>query len=57
VKNDWQVKHIPYQKKHKKLPDVLTHQEISDFLSIIENPKYLAIAAAFYGSYVKTSMS
>jgi len=55
VKNDWQVKHIPYQKKHKKLPDVLTRQEISSFLSIIDNLKYHAIAAAFYGSGLRLS--
>lgn len=55
VKNDWSIKHIPFQKKHKKLPEVLSRQEVYEFLSIIENPKYLAIAATFYGSGVRLS--
>jgi integrase/recombinase XerD len=55
VKNDWLIKHIPFQKKHKKLPVVLSRQEVSDFLSTIHNPKYLAIAATFYGAGLRLS--
>jgi len=55
VKNDWSIKHIPFQKKHKKLPVVLTRKEIYSFLSVIQNPKYLAIAATLYGSGLRLS--
>lgn len=55
VQNDWAVKHIPYQKKHKTLPAVLSQEEVKAFLSVIENPKYLAIAHTFYGSGVRLS--
>jgi integrase/recombinase XerD len=50
VKNDWSIKHIPFQKKNNKLPVVLSRKEVHDFLSIIENLKYLAIATTLYGS-------
>jgi len=55
VQNDWSVKHIPYQKKHKTLPAVLSQEEVKSFLSVIEDPKYLAIAYTFYGSGVRLS--
>ncbi len=55
VKNNWPVKHIPYQKKPKTLPEVLSQKEVQSFLSVIEDPKYLAIAYTFYGSGVRLS--
>ncbi len=55
VQNDWAVKHIPYQKKHKTLPAVLSQEEVKAFLSVIEDPKYQAIAYTFYGSGVRLS--
>ena len=55
VKNDWPIEHIPYQKRPKTLPDILSPKEVHKFLSVIENPKYLAIAYAFYGSGVRLS--
>lgn len=55
VKNDWPVKHIPFQKRHKKLPVVLSRQEVRNFLSVIRNPKYYAIAAALYGAGLRLS--
>jgi integrase/recombinase XerD len=50
VGNDWPVKHIPFRKKHKKLPIVLSRSEVTSLLSVIQNPKYLAIASTFYGA-------
>jgi len=55
VKNDWSVKHIPFQKKHKSLPLVLSQEEVKKLLSVIDNPKYLAIASTFYGSGLRLS--
>lgn len=55
VQNNWPVKHIPYQKKHKTLPQVLSQDEVKTFLSVIENPKYFAIASALYGSGLRLS--
>lgn len=50
VGNDWSVKHIPFQKKHKTLPVVLNQAEVKSFLSVIKNPKYYAIASTLYGA-------
>ena len=55
VGNDWSVKHIPFQKKHKTLPIVLNKKEVEALLSFIKNPKYHAIAATLYGSGLRLS--
>lgn len=55
IQNDWAVKHIPYQKKHKTLPQVLSQEEVKTFLSVIEDPKYSAIASTLYGSGLRLS--
>lgn len=55
VGNDWSVKHIPFQKKHKTLPIVLNQKEIKSFLSVIKNPKYYAIASTLYGAGLRIS--
>ena len=55
VGNDWSIKHIPFQKKHKTLPVVLNQEEIKSLLSVIQNPKYYAIAATLYGAGLRLS--
>ena len=55
VENDWPIKHIPFQKKPRKLPVVLTRPEIKAFFSVIDNPKYYAIASTLYGSGLRIS--
>jgi integrase/recombinase XerD len=55
VGNDWSIKHIPFQKKHKTLPVVLNKKEIKELLSAITNPKYHAIASTLYSSGLRIS--
>jgi integrase/recombinase XerD len=55
VGNDWSIKHIPFQKKHKTLPVVLNPEEIKTLLAVIQNPKYYAIAATLYGAGLRIS--
>jgi len=55
VENNWPIKHIPFQKKHKTLPSILTRQEVKAFLSVLEDPKYFAIASTLYGSGLRLS--
>lgn len=55
VENNWLVKHIPFQKKHKTLPSILSQDEIKAFLSVIEDPKYFAIASTLYGTGLRLS--
>jgi site-specific recombinase XerD len=53
--NDWAIKHIPYQKKHKTLPSILSQDEIKAFFSVLNDPKYFAIASTLYGSGLRLS--
>jgi len=55
VGNDWSVKHIPFQKKHKTLPVVLNQKEVKTLLSVIKNPKYYAIASTLYSAGLRIS--
>lgn len=55
VDNNWSIKHIPFQKKHKTLPVVLNAEEIKALLSVIQNTKYYAIAATLYGAGLRLS--
>jgi len=55
VGTNWSIKHIVFQKKHKNLPIVLSRPEIASFLSVIQNPKYLAITSTFYGAGLRLS--
>jgi integrase/recombinase XerD len=55
VVNDWSIKHIPFQKKHKTLPVVLNKKEIKALLSVIQNPKYNAITCTLYGAGLRLS--
>ena len=55
VGNNWPVKHIPFRKKHKKLPIVLSKEEIHLLFSVIKNPKYNAIAQTIYGAGLRLS--
>lgn len=50
LNNEWDIKHIPYQKKRKKLPDVLSKTEITQLLSAIDNIKHRAIAETLYST-------
>gem|GEM_PF-4130886 len=50
VKNDWSIKHIPFQKKAQTLPVVLNKQEVAKLLFQITKKKYYAIAVTFYSS-------
>jgi integrase/recombinase XerD len=55
VGNNWSIKHIPFQKKHKTLPVVLNQKEIKTLFSVIQNPKYYAIAATLYSAGLRIS--
>jgi len=55
VGNDWSIKHIPFQKKHNKLPIVLSKKEIFTLLSVIINLKHKAIASTLYGAGLRLS--
>ncbi|MCX7772683.1 MAG: site-specific integrase, partial [Clostridia bacterium] len=41
---------VPRPKKEKKLPDILSQQEVLDILQVIENPKHKALMMMVYSS-------
>ena len=53
---DWSVKHIPFQRKRKKLPTVMNKQEVSLLLSHArKKPRHYAIVATLYSTGLRIS--
>ncbi len=50
LNKDWDVKHIPFQKKGKKLPVVLSKEEVQSILHGVSNLKHKAILQTLYGA-------
>ena len=46
----WAVRHIPFGKRSKKLPTVLSDQEASRLLECVENPKHRAVLLTCYAA-------
>lgn len=55
LQKDWAVEHIPYPKKPKRLPEVLSLDEVFRFLEFITNLKYRAILMTAYAAGLRTS--
>ncbi len=49
------VAHLPYPKKPKSLPEVLSMQEVLTLFAAIKSPKYKAILATAYGAGLRIS--
>jgi integrase/recombinase XerD len=43
LKKNWAVRHIPFGKRPKKLPVVLSDEEAASLLACVENPKHRAV--------------
>jgi site-specific recombinase XerD len=52
---DWDVNHIPYAKKPKKLPLVLSQEEVRNVLQAIHNEKHRLIAMVMYGAGLRVT--
>src|SRR6266545_3501152 len=55
LQKDWAVDHIPYPKKPKRLPEVLSLDAVARFLEFIANLKYRAILMTAYAAGLRTS--
>src|SRR6266536_4092105 len=55
LQKDWAVEHIPYPKKPKRLPEVLSLDAVARFLEFIANLKYRAILMTAYAAGLRTS--
>lgn len=52
---DWAIKHIPYAKREKRLPVVLSRKEVARLLRAIENLKHRTMLMAAYGCGLRIS--
>jgi len=52
---EWAVTHIPFPRKQKKLPVVLSQDEVARFLRAINNLKYRTILSLCYGAGLRVS--
>jgi site-specific recombinase XerD len=52
---DWVITHIPFPRKQKKLPIVLSRDEAAQFLAAIKSLKYRAILSLCYGAGLRIS--
>lgn len=50
LNKDWDIKHIPFQKEGKKLPSVLSKEEVRSIFQAISNIKHLALFQTIYGA-------
>ena len=51
----WAVRHIPFGKRPKKLPTVLSDQEVSRLLQCVKNPKHRAVLLTCYAAGLRLS--
>ena len=52
---DWAISHIPFPRKQKKLPVVLSREEVAQFLAAIRRLKYRTILSLCYGAGLRIS--
>jgi site-specific recombinase XerD len=55
LKREWTVEHLPFPKKPKKLPVVLSVDEITQFFRAVTNIKHRAILMTAYAGGLRTS--
>jgi site-specific recombinase XerD len=51
----WMVEHIPFPKQEKKLPVVLSREEVAAFLRVIKNLKHRTIVMTMYATGLRVS--
>ena len=52
---DWAISHIPFPRKQKKLPVVLSRDEAAQLLAAIKSLKYRAVLSLCYGAGLRIS--
>jgi integrase/recombinase XerD len=55
LKTDWSIEQIPYPKQPRKLPVVLSRQEVAEFLKAVRNFKYRVILTTIYAAGLRVS--
>jgi integrase/recombinase XerD len=55
LRNDWIINYIPFPKQPRKLPEVLSAEEMVTFFQAIDNIKYRAILMTAYAAGLRVS--
>ena len=55
LQKDWEVKRIPYRKTGRKLPEILSQEEIVRFFTSVPNLKHRVILMTMYAAGVRVS--
>jgi len=55
LQKDWEVKRIPYRKAGRKLPEILSQEQIVRFFTSIPNLKHRAVLMTMYAAGVRVS--
>lgn len=55
LEKDWAIKKIPHPKRPKKLPEVISEEEVKQLLNSIVNLKHRAIMTTLYGAGLRVS--
>lgn len=55
LRQDWMIPHIPYPKREKKLPVVLSVEEVATFLQAVDNLKHRTILMTIYATGLRIS--
>ncbi len=55
LKREWNIEHIPYARREKKLPVVLSPEEVVQFLGAVESIKYHCILVTAYSAGLRIS--
>jgi site-specific recombinase XerD len=51
----WTIRHIPYARRERKLPSVLSRSEVRRLFAVLENLKHLAILMVAYSAGLRVS--
>jgi integrase/recombinase XerD len=55
LNRDWDIRHIPYQKTGRKLPVVLSCEEVSELFQAVTNIKHRAILMTAYSGGLRVA--
>ncbi len=55
LKKDWDIRHIPYQKTGRKLPVVLSCEEVAKLFQVVDNLKHRTMLMTAYAAGLRVS--
>jgi site-specific recombinase XerD len=55
LKVPWEIQEVPYQKRGRRLPVVLSPEEVAALLNVVTNPKHRALLMVMYSAGLRVS--